>query len=238
MQGRQCGHTMVSRHHMEKSMKRNPQPKAPQRQVLVVLMTAALSLSAAVPLRAATPEPATAPVATAPDTKPAQQCLTDLSALQDQMRKDGYWRGVSGFGYGYPMYGYDYDGSMSSPAMGSAKEPGAARYWRARPGYEVRTLFAATQILAQRGEQASCAALLGETRKIYDVYAAEVRSGHVFTNNVASYRESELAAAKPVAGQDVSYRSDQLIGTEVSNPKGEQLGSVDDLVQHPVIIFH
>ncbi len=212
-------------------MKLNLHPHTLQHQLLAVSITVALSLAAAGPLHAATP--AKAAVATAHAMQPAQQCLTDLSAFQGQMRKDGYWRGVSGFGYGHPMYGFDYDGSMSSPAMGSAKEPGAARYWRARPGYEVRTLLAATQILAQHGQQASCETLLGETRAIYGRYAAEMRSGNVPKYDVASARQTILTTARPVAGQATSYSSDQLIGTEVLNPKGEVLGSVDDLVLSP-----
>lgn len=209
------------------------QPHTLQRQVLAVAMTAALSLTAAGPLRAATPNPAKAPVATTPATKPAQQCLTDLSAFQSQMQKDGYWRGVSNYGYGYPMNGYGYDSDIASPAMGSDIAPSAAAYWRARPGYEVRTLLAATHILAQRGQQATCEALLGETRQIYSRYADELHKGNAPKDDPASYRRALLAAAKPVAGQNVAYRSDQLIGTEVLNPKGEELGSVDDLVLSP-----
>jgi len=201
-------------------MKLNLQCNPLQRQVLVVSMTAALSLTVAAPLRAATPEP-------------AQQCLKDLSAFHGQMQKDSYWIGYSGYGYGYPMYGYGYYGTMGSSAMGSTTAPGTAAYSRARPGYEVRTLLAAAQILAQRGQQASCEALLVETREIYSRYAAELRSGNVPRYDVASYRQAQLATAEPVAGQDVAYRSDQLIGTEVLNPKGEELGSVDDLVLSP-----
>ena len=213
-------------------MKFNSQPKTRQRPILVVAVTAALSLAAAGSLHAATPAPAKTPVTKASAMQPARQCLTDLSAFQGQMQKDGYWRGVSGYGYGYPMYGYAYDAGMPSPAMTSAGSSGVAAYWRARPGYEVRTLLAATQIMAQRGQQASCEALLGETRKIYSSYAADMRSGHV-PKDASDWRQAQLAAAQPVAGQDVSYRSDQLIGTEVLNPKGDTLGSVEDLVLSP-----
>ena len=214
-------------------MKFNPQTKTMQRPVLVISMAAALSLGAAGSLQAATPEAAKAPVATASPKKPAQKCLKDLSALQGQMQKDGYWRGASGYGYGYPMYGYGYGMGMATPATPAASAPGREAYWRARPGYEVRTLLASAQILAQRGQQGSCEAMLGEARTIYGSYAADLRSGKVARDNPEDWRQAQLASAKPVAGQDVSYRSDQLIGTEVRNPKGEELGSVDDLVLSP-----
>jgi sporulation protein YlmC with PRC-barrel domain len=215
---------------MEKIMKLNPQPKAMLRQVLAVAMTAALSLTAAIPLRAATPEPAKAPVAKSPATKPAQKCLTDLSAFHRQMQKDGYWVGGSVYGYGYGYYGYGT--GMASPMTGG-NAPVGAEYRRARPGYDVRTMLAAAQILAQRGKQAACEALLVETRETYDRYAAELRSGNLPRYDSESFRQAQLATAQPVAGQDVAYSSDQLIGTEVLNPKGEALGSVDDMVHSP-----
>lgn len=214
-------------------MKSNPLPKTLQRQVLTGAMAAALSLTAAGPLHAATPKPAKAPVATAPAAKPAQQCLTDLSAFHTQLQKDGYWQGASGYSYGYPMNGYGYYGGVGSLAVNPADAPSAEGYARARPGYEVRTLLAAAQILAQRGQQAPCEALLGETRQIYARYAEDMRSGNAPRDDPASYRQALLAAAQPVTGRNVAYRSDQLIGTEVLNLKGEELGSVDDLVLSP-----
>lgn len=215
-------------------MKLNHQTTPLRRQALIVSITAALSLTAAVPVRAATLDPAKAPVSGTPVAKPAQQCLTDLNAFQVQMNKDGYWSGGSGYGYGYPMYGYGYGANMAAPTMAMASAPGSVTgYWRARPGYEVRTLLAAAQIMGQRGQQASCQALLGETRATYGRYAESMRSGHAPRDNALVSRQEQLAAAKPVDGQDVSYRSDQLIGTEVLNPKGETLGSVDDMVFSP-----
>lgn len=210
-------------------MKINAQPKIPPRQIFVASMTAALTLFAGAPLLAATPEPAKATAAKAPATKPARQCLTDLNALQTRMNKDGYWGGGSGYGYGYPMRGYGY-----GAGMGTAGVPGTTSgYLRARPGFEVRTLLSAAQILGQHGQQAACAAVLVETRATYDRYAAAMRSGNVPTDNPSSWRQDQLSAAQPVAEQDVAYRSDQLIGTEVLNPKGETLGSVDDMVFSP-----
>lgn len=215
-------------------MKLTPHPKTLPRQVLAVAMTAALALTATAPLRAATPKPANATVATAPAAKPARQCLTDLTAFHGQMQKDGYWRGGSVYGYGYGYYGYGYDyGAGPSSAMTGSTAPGAAEYGRARPGYDIRTLLAAAQILGQSGKQAACEVLLGETRDTYNRYAAELRNGNVPRYDAASYRKAQLATAQPVAGQDVSYRSDQLIGTEVLNPQGESLGSVDDMVHSP-----
>lgn len=219
-------------------MKLNSHFQTPQRRMLVASMAAALLLTAAAPLHAATPKPTKVPVATDPATEPAKQCLTDLSAFQDQMRKDGYWRGVSGYSYGYPMYGYGYDnnvGMAAAPAMpgASAATMASAAYWRARPGYEIRVLFASAQILAQRGQQQPCEALLGATRDIYDRYAGELRSGNMPRDNPGGWRHDQLAAAQSVAGANVAYRSDQLIGTEVLNPKGDTLGSVNDLVLSP-----
>jgi sporulation protein YlmC with PRC-barrel domain len=224
---------------MEKIMKHIPQLSTLQRQLLAASIAAALSLTAAGPLRAATPQSAKAAVTKAHAMKPAQQCLTDLSAFQGQMQKDGYWRGVSNYGYGYPMYGYGYgmgyNASMAVPAMSGASAPamaGAAASF-ARPGYEVRTLLASAQILAQRGQQASCEAVLGTTRDIYGRYASELRNGNVPRYNAEAWQHEQLAAAQPVSSNDVAYRSDQLIGTEVLNPKGDTLGSVDDLVLSP-----
>ena len=38
---------------------------------------------------------------------------------------------------------------------------------------------------------------------------------------------------QPVSTSDTSFRSDELLGTDVRNPQNEALGSVDDLVMSP-----
>jgi hypothetical protein len=76
------------------------------------------------------------------------------------MEKDGRWLGGSGYGYGYPMAGYGY------PMERNPAETTTA-YLDARPGYDVRMLVAAANILARHGEQQSCERVLATTRKIY-----------------------------------------------------------------------
>src|SRR5271156_6008529 len=101
-----------------------------------------LGLGLTSPLLAAEPQGAgTAnPPSPASAIEPAEKCLTDLGAFNSQMRKDGYWLGESGYGYGYPMDGPGYGNGYP---MGGGLEPTATGYQDARQGYDVRTLIAA-----------------------------------------------------------------------------------------------
>jgi sporulation protein YlmC with PRC-barrel domain len=172
-----------------------------------------------------------AALAQAAATKPAQKCMADLTAFDSRLQKDGYWLHGSGYGYGYPMYGYGYAyGGERLPASSTPKGSG---YWRARPGYEVRTLLASANILAQRGNQPACESLLGSARDIYSTYVAELRNGKVPPVDVSAWRRQQIATAVAVADSDRTFRSDQLVGTGVVNARGEDLGSVDDIVMDP-----
>lgn len=212
-----------------------------QRSTLALAALAALSLGFAPPLLAATTAPATAthtPPAhegVAPSANAARKCLSDVHAFEKQMQKEGYWVQGSdlGYGYGYPMDGYGYDQPLPPVGMGVAGSSGAMGYRSARPGYEIRTLVASATILAQRGQQQTCEALLSATHDIYVRHSGELRRGDGARVDGAQFRRERLAEAKPVADSNTSYRSDQLIGTEVLNPQGEGLGSVDDLVLSP-----
>jgi sporulation protein YlmC with PRC-barrel domain len=174
---------------------------------------------------------------TSADTSPsptrsaAGKCFGELRAFDKQMQKEGYWLNATGYGYGYPMYGYTYGEGGTLPPNGSPAETG---YSRARPGYEVRTLVAAANILAQRGQQQACEELLTSTRSIYQGYAAELRSGGVVKADGPEWRRQQISAAVPVTAAGASFRSsDQLVGTDVVNPQSEDLGSVNDVVLSP-----
>ena len=162
-------------------------------------------------------------------TKPAEKCLADLSAFSTEMQKSGYWLGGSNYGYGYPMggAGYGYGYSMMGA---SATAPG---YQNARPGYEVRMLLASANILARHGQQQPCEDVLATTRSIYQTYVADMKSGNVPTADVPDWQQKQIASAQPVADTTTSFRSDQLLGTDVRDPQNNALGSVDDLVMSP-----
>jgi hypothetical protein len=70
------------------------------------------------------------------------------------------WLHGSGYGYGYPMYGYGYGYAMQPASQGMG-------YSRVRPGYDVRTLLASANILAQRGDEQACERPLSSARDIY-----------------------------------------------------------------------
>jgi sporulation protein YlmC with PRC-barrel domain len=166
----------------------------------------------------------------------AQSCQKDLSAFDAQLQKDGYWIHGGGYGYGYPMYGYGGMGmgvgvGMNAQSMAASSAQGT--YFRARPGYEVRTLVASATILAQHGDQQACEALLSQTKEIYKTYAAEVRNGHFPRINGENWRREQIASAQPVTDSTVAYRSDQLVGTAVVDPRGTNLGSVNDIILEP-----
>ncbi len=205
-----------------------------KRSVLAGSVAGYLCLGLAVPLLAAqppAPEPVNSPSASGANvaaTKPAQKCLSDLRAFDSQMEKDGYWLGGSGYGYGYPLggsgYGYPLGGQPAASATG---------YQNARPGYEVRNLIASANILARHGQQQPCEDVLATTRDIYKLYMAGMHSGGVPMADMPGWRNRAIADAQPVTSKDTSFRSDELLGTDVRNPQNEALGTVDDLVMSP-----
>jgi sporulation protein YlmC with PRC-barrel domain len=248
-----------------------------KRSTLTASIAAWLCLGVVVPLRAAPPTttPVAAPPTATPEAAPAtgmatsappsgasvavtpspDKCLADLSAFDQQMEKDGYWLGASGYGYGYPMGGYGYGYGMGAVPMravvpGSGVVPAApvaganpagaanpagirGRYWDARPGHEVRMLVASANILARHGQGQACEEVLATGRDIYKVYVTDMRSGKYPVADVPNWRRQQIAAAQPVTSTTTSFRSDELLGTDVRDTKDRALGSVDDLVMSP-----
>ena len=190
-------------------------------------------LASGPPLLAATPAPAPTAGAAAP-AHPAERCLADVRSFSEQMSKNGYWLGGSGYGYGYPMggYGYGYGAGFGVP-LGSMPPGNAAGYGSARPGYEIRTLMASATVLAQMGQEQQCQTVLATVRTVYTRYEADLKARDIRMSDLPGWRQRQIAASVPVVGGDVSFRSDQLLDTDVVSPGNEHLGSVHDLVLNP-----
>jgi sporulation protein YlmC with PRC-barrel domain len=75
--------------------------------------------------------------------------------------------------------------------------------------------------------------VLATTHNIYKLYVADLHSGGVPLADESGWRQKQIAAAEPVTSKTASFRSDELIGTEVRDPQDVALGSVDDLVMSP-----
>lgn len=204
--------------------------------MFAVSMAACFCLSAGAPLFAADSTVAAAndptpSVGDVSDPMPAKACLSDLQAFDSQMEKEGYWLSGSGYGFGYPIgAGYGYG---AGTGLGASPMTTSADYQAARPGYEVRMLLASANILARHGQQQGCEDVLATTREIYKVYVADVHAAGTPKADIPGWREHQIASAKPVTGDNISYRSDELLGTDVRNSQNEVLGSVDDIVMSP-----
>ncbi len=102
--------------------------------------------------------------------------MSAVRAFTGEMSKQGYWVGGSDFGYGYPMGGYGYDSGMMTAGRPIGSTNG---YTTARPGYEIRTLVASANILAQTGKKQACESVLASARTLYTRYASDLRDGGI-----------------------------------------------------------
>jgi len=206
---------------------------AKKRPAFAASLVACLSLGLAIPPLVAQVADTKSAHESARDTntlsgaKPAGQCMTDLRAFDSHLEKDGYWPLASNFGYGYPMYGFGYPFGGYVPVGGTLDATG---YGHARPGYEVKTLIAAANILALRGQQQACETLLTATRDVYQDYVGELRNAKATKADVPGWRNHLIASAVQVTAHSAPWRSADLIGIEVVNPHDESLGTVEDVV--------
>ncbi|HEX2258059.1 MAG TPA: PRC-barrel domain-containing protein [Afifellaceae bacterium] len=193
-----------------------------------------------------------------PPSEPHQQiadkCLEELRTEARRMEDEGYW--LTGWGRRWGTGVMEPQPSGDAPATTGATggtaaappRPGAAGVrdtgpWPAGPGgfgvrspsYQIRTLYAAGTVLAYRGEEEACRAVLGELRVAYDDHIGQLQAAGVEPGEITSWRQARIAAAHPITQlqQRGIISVDDVTGMEVRNPKDERLGSVDDIIFDP-----
>jgi sporulation protein YlmC with PRC-barrel domain len=91
----------------------------------------------------------------------------------------------------------------------------------------------AANILARHGKAPACEEVLDTVQDIYNHYSADMHARGMPMVDMPAWRQEQIAAAQPVTDKSTSFRSDELLGTDVRTPHNEALGSVDDLVMSP-----
>ncbi|OHV72601.1 PRC-barrel domain-containing protein [Ensifer sp. LCM 4579] len=182
----------------------------------------------------------------------AQQsgCLDRLNALAQRMDEDSYW--LAGYsGYRVDAYGNAYPPRVPGVAAPGETLPGAAApsaaeavrpggispwaniTWAGRPHYEIRTLFRAANILAGGGDEQGCDSVVNAAEQRYDSYTKQLADLGVDPQEIATWRQAELAAAVPVSETSFPRRVDDIMGADLRNVQDEDLGDVEDVVLDP-----
>lgn len=193
---------------------------------------AGICMALGTPALAADP-PVTPALAISAGAAVATACLNDLRASGTQLRTEGYWLGGPGPGYGYPMSGFAYGEEIVPVRPGREARMAASRYTTARAGYEIRLLVAAANVQAQIGLQQPCETTLASERGLYAQYAARLHEEGFARADSPGWQLRQIASAEPIARSGTSYRSDQLLDTDVRDATNGELGSVHDLIIDP-----
>jgi sporulation protein YlmC with PRC-barrel domain len=180
----------------------------PVAAVLAMMMIAGAGLAMAQSAPGGTQSAGTQPGA-------GRSCVQKLRAFGQAMNQDGYW--LSGW----------------QPHRAAPAGPWGDVNWPASPGGQLRTLYAAAHILALRGEEQTCAAVLEEARQIYARSVADLHTHGVQTSTVRDYRRRQIADALPVGRMNTACRLASVMGTDVRNGGDEYLGPVEDVVVDP-----
>ena len=163
--------------------------------------------------------------------KPAEKCLSDLRAFDNQMDKDGYWLGGSGYGYGYPMAGFGFWPSDDGRDAQKASE------WLTRTRGQATSFgpllppptFSPDKANSSRVRTCSPRRAISIKFTWLNMHSGKNADGGPCRAGGSS--RSPPRSRSPA--RILRSRSDELVGTEVRSPQNEALGSVEDLVMSP-----
>lgn len=220
------------------------------------LISLALGTSAAIIAVTAAPAQDAPMTNAAAGAAPAEgACVQDLRALGTQMREDGYWLSGWNTGYGVGPTGAPMamepgattaaEGAAGTGAPGRdpAGQPVATTAinqspwgnvgWTQSPRMQIRTLHNAAVVLANRGDEQGCTAVLAAARDLYGTYVADLRDLGVSPDEVTGWRQEQIVSAVPVSQIENRINADDLVGADVRNAEDENLGEVEDVVFDP-----
>jgi sporulation protein YlmC with PRC-barrel domain len=191
----------------------------------------------------------------------AEQCLLDLRAFNERAVQEGYWLAGrrTGWGATQDLEGYgvadphamppgpqpgvppgtplvEPGARTPAPGLGEAGGvgvPDAAFMGVISPRHEMRTLFAAAEILGYRGHDDGCRIILGELEQVFDQHIARLREAGLEPADIMTWRQERLVAAAPVADVPYVFHTDTIVGSDIRNLRDTHLGSVDDVVVDP-----
>lgn len=186
----------------------------------------------------------------------ARECLRDMQQFAQQVSGDGFW--MSGWGAGgygtatpqtpanqatpqpgaagqtgtTPQTGAQTGTTAQTGMAGTAADPRAQAAGMSTPRVQIHALYNAGHVLAQRGDREGCEYIVAKMHEVYDDYSQRLQEAGVDPESVTTWRQEQLALAQPLAGSDgmLTYRVDEITGTDVRNPQDQNLGSVSDVI--------
>jgi len=141
----------------------------------------------------------------------AEQCLEDIRAFSEQARRDGYGM-VGPAGYGTPA------------------PPAGGWYGPYGPRRELHAVLVAADVFARQGKEEACQTVLAELRELYDARMQRLEEAGVPPDEVAGWRQQQLAAARPVEELEGAIRVENVVGADLRNLQDEDLGDIEDVM--------
>lgn len=188
----------------------------------------------------ATAQTTTQTAPAAPQTPAAAEgCLRDLQVFNRELIETGF--GVPG-PRGYGTAGLGIAGADTAPAgtagagtVGAFGTFGAfgAGTAVATPRGEMRAVLTAAQVFALHGDQETCQTILEGARDLHRERIAQFEALGVPLDEVTTWRAQRLTSAVPVTEVGGRAQIGDLLGADVRNPVGEDLGDVEDIVLGP-----
>jgi hypothetical protein len=176
----------------------------------------------------------------------AQQCLDNLTAFGQRMQEEGYWLTGWGPGVGVPPDTLPRPGEPGAAtvppegqAIPDATTPGAAgigpwgqTLWGVHaPSYQIRTLHAGAHVLAVRGDEQGCQAVLSELTNLYEEHVQQLQEAGIEPGQVTDWRQEMLLAAQPVGELDwTTINVADVTGSDIRNLQDEHLGDIDTVL--------